>query len=120
MLRLQSDMIDAVNSGASVEVKRGATWQKVKAIDYETLVLTSESDDLETILFKDWSVRPVFRVNAVKGSVTPVRAYGKPLYMTQWSDIPVEIKDAAFGGKPKGLSCMGNWQRLERCRRPSN
>lgn len=101
MLRLQSDMIDAVNSGASVEVKRGATWQKVKAIDYETLVLTSESDDLETILFKDWSVRPVFRVNAVKGSVTPVRAYGKPLYMTQWSDIPVEIKDAAFGGKQK-------------------
>jgi hypothetical protein len=101
MLRLQSDMIDAVNSGASVEIKRGATWQKVKAIDYETLVLTSESDDLETVLFKDWSVRPVFRVNKVKGSVTPVRAYGKPLYMTQWSDIPVEIKDAAFGGKQK-------------------
>jgi len=101
MLRLQSDMIDAVNSGASVEIKRGATWQKVKAIDYETLVLTSESDDLETVLFKDWSVRPIFRVNAVKGSVTPVRAYGKPLYMTQWSDIPVEIKDAAFGGSQK-------------------
>ena len=101
MLRLQSDMIDAVNSGASVEIKRGATWQKVKAIDYDTLVLVSESDDLETVLFKDWSVRPVFRVNAVKGSVTPVRAYGKPLYMTQWSDIPVEIKDAAFGGKQK-------------------
>ena len=101
MLRLQSDMIDAVNSGASVEIKRGATWQKVKAIDYETLVLTSESDDLETVLFKDWSVRPIFRVNAVKGSVTPVRAYGKPLYMTQWSDIPVEIKDAAFGGKQR-------------------
>ena len=101
MLRLQSDMIDAVNSGASVEIKRGATWQKVKAIDYETLVLTSETDELETVLFKDWSVRPVFRVNKVKGSVTPVRAYGKPLYMTQWSDIPVEIKDAAFGGKQK-------------------
>jgi hypothetical protein len=101
MLRLQSDMIDAVNSGASVEVKRGNRWQKVKSIDYETLVLTSESDDLETLLFKDWSVRPVFRVNAVKGSVTPVRAYGKPLYMTQWGDIPVEIKDAAFGGKQK-------------------
>ena len=101
MIRLQSDMIDAVNSGASVEVKRGGRWQKVKAIDYDTLVLVSESDDLETILFKDWSLRPVFRVNAVKGSVTPVRAYGKPLYMTQWSDIPVEIKDAAFGGKQK-------------------
>jgi hypothetical protein len=101
MLRLQSDMIDAVNSGAKVEVKRGQTWQRVKSINYETLVLASESDDLETILFKDWSVRPVFRVNAVKGSVTPVRAYGKPLYMTQWADIPVEIKEAAFGGKQK-------------------
>ena len=101
MIRLQSDMIDAVNSGAKVEVKRGQTWQRVKSINYETLVLASESDDLETILFKDWSVRPVFRVNAVKGSVTPVRAYGKPLYMTQWADIPVEIKDAAFGGKQK-------------------
>lgn len=101
MLRLQSDMIDAVNSGAKVEVKRGQTWQRVKSINYETLVLASESDDLETILFKDWSVRPVFRINAVKGSVTPVRAYGKPLYMTQWGDIPVEIKDAAFGGSQK-------------------
>lgn len=101
MLRLQSDMIDAVNSGAKVEVKRGKSWQRVKSINYETLVLASESDDLETILFKDWSVRPVFRVNAVKGSVTPVRAYGKPLYMTQWGDLPVEIKEAAFGGKQK-------------------
>jgi hypothetical protein len=101
MIRLQSDMIDAVNSGASVEIKRGATWQKVKSIDYETLVLTSESDDLETVLFKDWSVRPVFRVNASKGSVTPVRSYGKPLYMTKWGDIPPEIKDAAFGGSQK-------------------
>ena len=101
MLRLQSDMIDAVNSGASVEIKRGNRWQKVKAIDYETLVLASESDDLETILFKDWSVRPVFRVNASKGSVTPVRSYGKPLYMTKWGDIPPEIKDAAFGGSQK-------------------
>jgi hypothetical protein len=101
MIRLQSDMIDAVNSGAIVEIKSGASWRRVKSIDYDTLVLATESDDLETVLFKNWSYRPVFRVNAVKGSVTPVRAYGKPLYMTQWSDIPVEIKDAAFGGKQK-------------------
>jgi hypothetical protein len=99
-LRLQSDMIDAVNAGKLVEYKDSAgQWKKVKSIDYETLVLAADTDEAEIVLFKNWSNRPIFRVNATKGSVQPYRVYGKPLYLQQWSDIPVELRDAAFGGK---------------------
>ena len=99
-LRLQSDMIDAVNSGKLVEYKDSAgQWKKVKSIDYETLVLAADTDEAEVVLFKKWSNRPIFRVNATKGSVQPYRVYGKPLYLQQWSDIPLELRDAAFGGK---------------------
>jgi cob(I)alamin adenosyltransferase len=62
-LNLQADMIAAKNSGAKVEVKRGAKWVEVQSIDYETLVLALETDEFETVLFKNWSNRPVFRVN---------------------------------------------------------
>jgi hypothetical protein len=99
-LRLQSDMIDAVNAGKLVEYKDSAgQWKKVKSIDYETLVLAADTDEAEIVLFKNWSNRPIFRVNATKGSVQPYRVYGKPLYLQQWSDIPLELRDAAFGGK---------------------
>jgi hypothetical protein len=99
-IRLQSDMIDAVNAGKLVEYKDSAgQWKKVKSIDYETLVLAADTDEAEVVLFKTWSNRPIFRVNATKGSVQPYRVYGKPLYLQQWSDIPVELRDAAFGGK---------------------
>jgi hypothetical protein len=99
-LRLQSDMIDAVNAGKVVEYKDSAgQWKKVKSIDYETLILAADTDEAEVVLFKNWSNRPIFRVNATKGSVQPYRVYGKPLYLQQWSDIPVELRDAAFGGK---------------------
>jgi hypothetical protein len=99
-LRLQSDMIDAVNAGKVVEYKDSAgQWKKVKSIDYETLVLAADTDEAEVVLFKNWSNRPIFRVGYSKGSVQPYRVYGKPLYLQQWSDIPVELRDAAFGGK---------------------
>jgi hypothetical protein len=99
-LKLQSDMIDAVNAGKLVEYKDSAgQWKKVKSIDYETLVLAADTDEAEITLFKNWSNRPIFRVNATKGSVQPYRVYGKPLYLQQWSDIPIELRDAAFGGK---------------------
>ena len=99
-LRLQSDMIDAVNSGKFVEYKDSAgQWKKVKSIDYETLVLAADTDEAEIVLFKNWSNRPIFRVGATKGNVQPYRVYGKPLYLQQWSDIPLELRDAAFGGK---------------------
>ena len=99
MLALQSDMIDAVNAGKKVEIKQGATWKTVKSIDYETLILASETNEDEMVLFKNWSHRPVFRVGYTKGKVEPVRVYGKPLYLQQWSDVPVELRDAAFDGK---------------------
>jgi hypothetical protein len=77
MIALQTDMIDAVNAGRLVEVKdRAGKWRKVNSIDYRTLVLATESDDLETVLFKDWTRRPVFRVNYSQGSVQPIRVYG--------------------------------------------
>ena len=79
-LKLQSDMIDAVNAGRKVEIKDSTgKWREVKKIDYETLVLALETDEVETVLFKNWSNRPVFRVNASAGKVEPYRVYGKPL-----------------------------------------
>jgi hypothetical protein len=101
-LKLQSDMIDAVNAGKKVEYKDSTgRWRKVKSIDYKTLVLAAETDEAEVTLFgKDrWSHRPIFRVDYSKGNVEPVRVYGKPVYLTKWSDIPVELRESAFGNK---------------------
>ena len=99
-LALQTDMIDAVNAGKLVEYKDSAgQWKKVKHIDYETLVLAADTDEAEITLFRNWSNRPVFRVGYSKGSVQPYRVYGKPLYLQQWSDIPLELREAAFGNK---------------------
>jgi hypothetical protein len=92
MIKLQSDMITAVNSGAKVEIKRGSKWVEVKSIDYETLVLALETDEVETVLFKNWSHRPVFRVNASQGAVQPIRVYGPSLYMTRWSELPMDVR----------------------------
>lgn len=106
-LKLQSDMIDAVNAGRKVEIKDSmGKWREVKSIDYKTLVLALETDEVETVLFKNWSNRPVFRVNATAGKVEPYRVYGKPLYMTKWADIPVELRESAF---PGGQSEWRNW-----------
>jgi hypothetical protein len=112
MLRLQSDMIDAVNSGAKVEIKRGNKWTEVKSIDYETLVLALETDEVETVLFKNWSRRPVFRVNASKGNVQPIRVYGPSLYMTRWSELPMDVR-ALFNNKASEFNAWNKakgWQ----------
>jgi hypothetical protein len=112
MLRLQSDMIDAVNSGAKVEIKRGNKWTEVKSIDYETLVLALETDEVETVLFKNWSRRPVFRVNASKGDVQPIRVYGPSLYMTRWSELPMDVR-ALFNNKASEFNAWNKskgWQ----------
>ena len=99
-LALQSDMIDAVNAGKLVEYKDSTgRWKKVKSIDYETLVLAADTDEAEVVLFKNWSNRPIFRVGYSKGKVEPYRVYGKPLHMTKWEDIPLELRESAFGGK---------------------
>jgi hypothetical protein len=117
-IRLQSDMIDAVNAGKLVEYKDSAgQWKKVKSIDYETLVLAADTDEAEVVLFKTWSNRPIFRVNATKGNVQPYRVYGKPLYLQQWSDIPLELRDAAFGGK---ISNFKSWIKSKGWNEPDN
>ena len=125
MLKLQSDMIDAVNAGKKVEIKKGATWQKVKAIDYETLVLATESDEFETVLFKDWTKRPVFRVGFNEGKTAQIRSYGKTLTLTRkeqtefaaakadmtptevvgsWKLLPEELKTEVFAGKTSNFN----------------
>ena len=128
-LKLQADMIDAVNAGKKVEIKKGATWQRVKAIDYETLVLALENDEFETVLFKNWSNRPVFRVGYNEGKTAQIRSYGKTLTLTKtaqrefeatrtpgaafitpaetvgsWNNLPDELKTEVFGGKISNFS----------------
>jgi hypothetical protein len=112
MINLQSDMITAKNSGAKVEIKRGSKWVEVKSIDYETLVLALETDEVETVLFKNWSHRPVFRVNYSKGSVQPIRVYGPSLFMTRWSELPMDVR-ALFNNKASEFNAWNKskgWQ----------
>jgi hypothetical protein len=113
MIALQTDMIDAVNAGRLVEVKdRAGKWRKVNSIDYRTLVLATESDDLETVLFKDWTRRPVFRVNYSQGNVQPIRVYGPSLFMTRWSELPMDVR-ALFNNKASEFNAWNKskgWQ----------
>jgi hypothetical protein len=113
-LKLQADMIDAVNAGKKVEIKKGATWQRVKAIDYETLVLALENDEFETVLFKNWSNRPVFRVGYNEGKTTQIRSYGKTLTLTKKSNYidakTGEVMDTTYFGKPEEV--VGSWRNL--------
>ena len=113
MIAMQSDMIDAVNAGKLVEVKdRAGKWRKVDSITYKTLVLATESDDLETVLFKDWTRRPVFRVNYTKGNIQPIRVYGPSLFMTRWSELPMDVR-ALFNNKASEFNAWNKskgWQ----------
>ena len=114
-LKLQSDMIDAVNAGRKVEIKDSTgRWREVKKIDYKTLVLALETDEVETVLFKDWSNRPVFRVNASAGKVEPYRVYGKPLNLMKWTSTPelgvraTKVKDTWSGMEPEVQALFNN------------
>lgn len=114
-LKLQSDMIDAVNAGRKVEIKDSmGRWREVKKIDYKTLVLALETDEFETVLFKDWSNRPVFRVNATAGKVEPYRVYGKALNLMHWSATPelgtrlTKVKDTWAGMEPEVQALFNN------------
>jgi len=125
MIKLQSDMIDAVNAGKKVEIKKGASWQKVKAIDFETLVLAAENGEEETLLFKNMTHRPVFRVGYNEGKTAQVRSYGKALTLTKksqaefaagksdmtpadivgsWRNLPEELKTEAFADKSSNFN----------------
>jgi hypothetical protein len=119
MLKLQSDMIDAVNAGKKVEIKKGSTWQRVKAIDYKTLVLALEGDEFETVLFKDWTHRPVFRVGYKEGKSTQIRSYGKALHLTQkaqrdlvQANPPVSINGRMQETAYTPAGTVGSWRNL--------
>jgi hypothetical protein len=119
MLKLQSDMIDAVNAGKKVEIKKGATWQRVNAIDYDTLVLATESDEFETVLFKDWTHRPVFRVGYNEGKTAQIRSYGKTLHLTKeaqrdlvQANPPVSVNGRVQETAYTPANVVGSWGNL--------
>jgi hypothetical protein len=100
---LLSDMINAVNAGKTVELRTPRGWRKVESLTMDNVKLAEEGDLQFT---PEKFQRSVFRVNAGKGKVEPIRVYGKPIYLQQWSDIPLELRDAAFGGK---ISNFKSW-----------
>jgi hypothetical protein len=93
---LLSDMINAVNTGKTVELRTPKGWRKVESLTMDNVKLAEEG---ELQFTPEKFQRSVFRIGAGKGKVEPVRVYGKPIYLQQWSDIPLELRDAAFGGK---------------------
>jgi hypothetical protein len=101
---LLSDMINAVNAGKTVELRTPAGWRKVEALTMDNVRL-AETDEVLQFTPERFQ-RSVFRVGAGKGKVEPIRVYGKPIYLQQWSDIPLELRDVAFGGK---ISTFKSW-----------
>jgi hypothetical protein len=93
---LLTDMIAAKNAGKVVEMRTPGGWRKVESLDFQQIRLAEEGAlNVEPELFR----RAVFRVKGASGSVTPVRVYGEALYMTKWSDVPVELRESLFANK---------------------
>lgn len=93
---LLTDMIAARNAGKEVEMRTASGWRKVESLDWKQIRLAEEGVlKIEPELFR----RSVFRVKGTVNKPVPVRVYGEALYLTKWSDIPVDLREAAFGGK---------------------
>jgi len=93
---LLTDMIAAKNAGKIVEMRTPAGWRKVESLDWNQIRLAEEGVlKVEPELFR----RSVFRVQGTMNKPQPVRVYGEALYLTKWADIPVDLREAAFGGK---------------------
>jgi hypothetical protein len=93
---LLTDMIAAKNAGKEVEMRTPKGWRTVESLDWKQIRLAEEGAlDITPELFR----RSVFRVKGTTNKPVPVRVYGEALYLTKWSDIPVDLRDAAFGGK---------------------
>jgi hypothetical protein len=111
---LKRDMIEAVNSGQSVEIRTPRGWRSVKALTWDNIRIAEEGD----FEFKaEDYYRAVFRVNGAPGKVEPYRVYGKPIYMTKWADIPLELRDAAFEGKQSNYR---SWVKSKGWSEPNN
>jgi hypothetical protein len=93
---LLTDMIAAKNAGKEVEMRTPKGWKTVESLDWKQIRLAEEGAlEVTPDLFR----RSVFRVKGTINKPVPVRVYGDALYMTKWSDVPVELREIAFGGK---------------------
>lgn len=88
--RMKSDMIGATRAGNIVELRKGTSKGFVKV----------DEDRIRSLNPKELE-RAVFRVRRDGGSVTPMRVYGDALYLTKWSDIPLDVRKEVFGGDVK-------------------
>ncbi len=88
--RMKSDMIGASRAGNIVELRKGTSKGFVKV----------DEDRIRSLNPKELE-RAVFRVRRDGGSVTPMRVYGDALYLTKWSDIPLDVRKEVFGGDVK-------------------
>jgi hypothetical protein len=93
---LLTDMIAAKNAGKEVEMRTRRGWRKVESLDWNQIRLAEEGVlNVEPEIF----ARSVFRVRGTVNKPTAVRVYGEALYLTKWADVPVDLREAAFGGK---------------------
>jgi hypothetical protein len=93
---LLTDMIAAKNAGKEVEMRTPKGWKTVESLDWKQIRLAEEGAlEVTPDLFR----RSVFRVKGQVNKPVPVRVYGDALYLTKWSDIPLDLRESAFGGK---------------------
>lgn len=93
---LLTDMIAAKNAGKIVEMRTPAGWRKVESLDWNQIRLAEEGElKITPELFR----RSVFRVQGTMNKPQAVRVYGEALYLTKWADLPVDLREIAFGGK---------------------
>lgn len=93
---LLTDMIAAKNAGKEVEMRTRRGWKKVESLDWNQIRLAEEGAlEITPEIF----ARSVFRVKGAVNKPVPVRVYGDALYLTKWSDVPLDLRNAAFGGK---------------------
>ena len=92
---LLTDMIAAKNAGKEVEMRTPKGWKTVESLDWKQIRLAEEGAlEVTPELFR----RSVFRVKGEMNKPVPVRVYGEALYLTKWSDIPLDLRESAFGG----------------------
>ncbi len=110
---LLTDMIAAKNSGKEVEIRTKNGWRKVDSLDWNQIRIAEEGVlKVEPELFR----RSVFRVKGPTNKPVPVRVYGEALYMTKWADLPVDLRESAFGGKAanyKAWTSGKGWQNAD-------
>jgi len=110
---LLTDMIAAKNAGKDVEIRTKNGWRKVQSLDWNQIRIAEEGVlKIEPELFR----RSVFRVKGTTNKPVPVRVYGEALYLTKWSDVPLDLRESAFGGKAanfKAWTSGKGWQNAD-------